>query len=231
MTVTRHILITLLLLLVSTLASCGIFSPETEPTPTQSRFPTAPRPPVIPEFVTPQVNPTAAPVPSVPTSTTAPRADLGQTRIYRDDIAGFELDVPAHWSLTPVNSEGMVNSVIYTATFHSWVPLGGGSQGIPNGETKIDITVYKNSPETPAAALEMRKQEFANAGLSQKIISEETWTLDNNLTATRLVVESLQGEAVEIVTAVNGKTILISGAGDYSLVDSIARTLRTFPTS
>jgi hypothetical protein len=156
---------------------------------------------------------------------------LGQTRVYRDNIVGFELDVPSHWSLTPAGNEAMVNATIYTVTFNSWTPIGGGSDGIPDGETKIDITVYKNKPADSSDALRMRKEEFANAGLGQEIQSEETWTLDNNLIATRLVVSSSRGQAAEVVTAINGNTVLLSGSGDDALFDAIVRTLRQIPTS
>ncbi len=221
----RLLLLTFLSSILLTLVSCSIFFPE-EPTPTPS-----PRPsPTLPGPITPR--PTAPPnAPTAAPPTVIPRADLGQTRVYRDNITGFELDIPSHWSLTPVDNQAMVNSVIYTATFHSWTPIGGGSEGVPAGETKIDITVIKNNPADADAALELRKQEFANAGLNQEILSEETWTLDNNLLAARLVVSGNQGESAEIVTAINGSTIVLSGVGDYALFDAIARTLRQIPTS
>lgn len=172
----------------------------------------------------PTLSPTALP-PTIST-TTAPQIILGATKTYRDEFAGFEFDYPATWNLTPVSDDAKKTSVIYSSTFFSWKPTGGSSEGIPAGGTKLDAAVYKNGASSPEAALEMRKQEYKNGDMEQTITSEKAWTLPGGLKATRLQVNSHFGESAEVITAINGKTILLGGVGDYKLFDAVAGTLR-----
>jgi hypothetical protein len=50
--------------------------------------------------------------------------------------------------------------------------------------------------------------------------------LPSGLQAARWEVESMAGKAVEMITVISGKTVIISGLGDYALFDQVARTLR-----
>lgn len=172
---------------------------------------------IVPTAVMPQ--PTTAPQASVP----APAQ--GETTRLRDEYAGFEIDYPADWFVTPIGDAAKKNSILYAVTIRSFETKVQ-SEGIPPGETKIDIGVNKNNAASPQAALEMRKQELANGDPEQKILSEEQWTLANNLQATRLRVASRFGESNELITALNGNTILLGGVGNSSTFDTIARTLR-----
>lgn len=202
-------------LIVLVLSIFGCAAPTTVPTPVKTV------PTVFVVTATPQ---SVSPTPIIATS--EPQIDLGETKTYRDKFAGFEFDYPASWNLTPIGEEAKKNSVIYSATFFSWMPKGGGSEGIPEGETKIDVGVIKNNAPSPEAALALRKQEFANGDLEQKILREETWTLANGLQATRLAVSDRFGQSSELVTAINGNTILFGGVGDEKLFDAIVKTLR-----
>ena len=180
--------------------------------------PTLAAPIVAPNTQTPQA------VPSSPT--TAPQSNLGETKTYHDAFAGFEFDYPASWNITPIAAAAKQDASRYAATFFSWNPTGGGSEGIPDGETKIDVGVIKNGATSAQDALEKRKLEFASGGLGQTILSQELWTLPSGIQAARLQVRDQFGDSMEMITALNGNTILFGGVGDSALFDAIARTLR-----
>lgn len=205
----------------------GIVGCATSAPPAPTRAPLPPAPTLAPAVV-----PTALPT-NLPAAdeTAMPQVNLGETKTYRDEIAGFEFDYPATWSMTPVADEAKKSSVIYSATFFSWKPTGGSSEGIPAGGTKIDVGVIKNNAASPEEALALRKQEMANGDLEQTVLSEQAWTLPSGLKAARLQVKSRFGESAEVVTAINGRTILFGGVGDYALIDAVARTLRPIATS
>lgn len=202
------------------------------PTPTPIPIvPTAIPTFVIPATVTPQpLVPTSPPPTTVPPTnvppTQAPQVSLGETKIYRDEVAGFEFDYPATWNTTPVSDAVKKDSVIYSATFYSWKPTSVSAEGIPEGGTKIDVGVYNNKASSPEAALEMHKTDIQNSDLGQTITAQEDWTLPSGLKATRLTVTDRFGESAEVITALNGRMILFGGVGDYELFDAIAHTLR-----
>jgi hypothetical protein len=199
--------------------ACG----TSAPTPTRSE--NVPAATVSFATVTPQSS-SSEPAGQAVQPTAAPQTTLTDTTEYRDEYAGFMLEVPKDWNSTPVNDAIKPTSVIYSTTFYSWTPTSVSAEGIPSGETKIDVGVYQNGASSPEAALQLRKQEFANGGLDQTILSEQPLTLQGGLRATRLEVSSRFGDSIEVITAINGKTILLGGVGDAALIDAIAQTLR-----
>ncbi len=202
----------------------GCATPTSVPTTNRpATLPTQPIPTTLPATVTPQS------VPSTPT--TQPPSHLGETKTYRDAFAGFEFDYPATWNLTPIAEDAKQNAYIYAATFFSWEPKSISSEGIPEGETKIDVGVIKNGAASAQDALEKRKLEFASGGLGQTITSQAMWTLPSGMQAARLQVRDQFGDSIEMITAINGKTILFGGVGDAELFDAIAKTLRPISSS
>jgi hypothetical protein len=140
--------------------------------------------------------------------------------------AGFALDYPQGWYIQEVSQEIKEQAVVYTITLTSWEPEMAGQMGIPEGGTKVDISVIKSGAQTPAEAFAARKREIGNADPPHTILSEEAWTLSGELPALRLQVESTFGEAAELITAIHGHTLLLGGLGDFALFDEIAGTLR-----
>lgn len=198
----------------------GCATPTAVPATSQ---PTLPLPPTVllTSAATERISPTTAPGPN-----TKHPLNPGETKTYSDAEAGFELDYPADWNMTPIGAEAKKNSTIYAVTIYSFSPEQASGQGIPDGESKMDIVVYKNSAVSLDAAVEMRKLEFANAGLEQKVLREETWTLANGVQVRHLQVSDRFGEASEVIAAVNGSTILLGGVGDSAVLAAIAQTLR-----
>lgn len=60
----------------------------------------------------------------------------------------------------------------------------------------------------------------------EAILSEEVWILASGLQAERWQVEAALGQAAMLVAAIHRQTIRLSGLGDFSRFDEIARTLR-----
>lgn len=208
----------LLLSLLSILAAAC--APQTaQPAATDEPAPTAPA-------ATGEPAATPSPEAEAPAVTPVPKADLGATETYRDEFGGYELDYPAGWSLVDVDPEIRETSLLYTVTIFSWEAENGGSEGIPAGGTKVDITVRDADADTFEAIVAGRKLELASSDVQTEILSEDEWLLDSGLRAMRLHVESSFGEAIEVVVPLGEKVVLIGGLGDFDLAGQIASTLR-----
>src|SRR3990172_3247208 len=96
----------------------------------------------------------------IPTETQHP---LGEVKTYHDEMAGFALDYPAAWFVETDALQGAAESVVYTVSLYSWdrkiaTPPTKDLNTLPNGTTKIDITVFNQGPATLAEAV----QQFRN---------------------------------------------------------------------
>ncbi len=146
---------------------------------------------------------------------------------YRDDAAGFEIDYPAAWSVVDVTPGIKQQSAGYSITFMSWTPQEPGGQGIPEGGSKIDVGVARGAAASPEAAVATRRQEIAQADPAARITFEEPWELTGGLAGTRWTIQPAGGETVnELVTAIGGNLIVVSGYGEAALFEQIAMTLR-----
>jgi len=63
---------------------------------------------------------------------------------------------------------------------------------------------------------------------SDQILSEEELELASGLRAVRMQVSAL-GDSVRLMTVVNGHPVVLTGFGDLSRFDEVARTLRPSP--
>ena len=188
--------------------------------------------PLVPISVPAIIASTPVAVSTVGATPTTPVVELGKTSTYRNSVVGFELDYPANWRINNTNDKNKQSSYAYSVTLISWAPSQDAQncpkcQGIlPAGGTAIDIVVFNSGVTTLNEAILARKQEFWQAGLGQKIVTAEAWTLNKGLLAQRWLVESQSGQSVELITAINKRTVILGGLGDYALFDAVARTLR-----
>jgi hypothetical protein len=166
-------------------------------------------------------SPLAAPAADAGTAAPDWLADAG---IYQDEVAGFTVQYPGSWDLLDLPLEQKESSTGYAVTINSWPRDEGGAQGIPEGGTKVDIAVQRTGVLNPEEAIAQRRQQILDEGT--EILTEDVWTLDGDLLAVRRHVQGTMAEAVEVVTAINGYTVLIWGMGDFDRVDEIARSLR-----
>ena len=216
------------------------------PTPEMQATAAAPITPTLSAPITPTVGitDTAAGAPAIveapvvtgtmqvtPTLSGANPPELGAAppmNTYRDETGGFEMDYPASWSVVDVSPDAKQQSTSYSVTFMSWKPEEPGGHGIAVGGSKIDLSVTKGAGASPEAAAESRRQELTANGSDAQITSEEPWVLPGGITGTYWTLQPSQGETVyELVTAINGNRIIVSGLGDQSVFDQIAHTLRS----
>ena len=154
---------------------------------------------------------------------------LGEVKTYRDEIAGFSLDYPATWFVEADALQGAAESAVYTVSLFSWdrkiaTPSTKDLNTLPEGATKIDITVFNQGPATLAEAV----QQFRNqdSGTPVVFLKEETWTLANNQETAYLESENAFGVVATMITMANGKVVYVSGYGNLTLFKAIAFTFR-----
>ena len=168
---------------------------------------------------------TATPAPTEAASATATPA-AGDMARFVDETAGVALRYPAGWSLLDVDPATKEESTVYAVSFFSWEPETAGQGGIPEGGTKFDLVVMTGTPATSLEeAITARRAQMAEMEPPEEILDEERVRLDSGLEAVRWLVESRGEQALVYLTYVDGRVIMISGLGDFALVDAIARTL------
>nr|MCU0508510.1 LysM peptidoglycan-binding domain-containing protein [Anaerolineae bacterium] len=188
----------------------------------------------IPAATTEPITPTV-PAPMTPTPTieaTSPTTETVATpawpsATYRDEVGGWEIDYPETWSLIDVEPQIRQESLGYSITLTSWQPQEPGAQGIPEGGSKVDISVTKGGAETVEAAIEARRAEILAADAGSQIVFEEPWDLASGLSGVHWIIQPANGEAVhEFVTAIDGNRVMVSGYGDEALFEQIVSALR-----
>ena len=150
--------------------------------------------------------------PSEPTITPEPIGAAMQT--YRNLAYGVEVDYPAGW---------IVESSGDGAILWSKQPDRVGVSGVPADVAKIDLGGELGSTVTLDELVARQKKGVAE--VNGKILSEEEWTLANGLRAVRMSASAI-GDNVALLTVVNGHPVVLTGYGDVSRFDEVARTLR-----
>ena len=166
------------------------------------------------------VVPTPTPTVEIPTPTVEP------TLTYSDTEAGFALDYPAAWTILPISPEAKAGSFVYSTSLMSWQPVDGGSDGIPAGQTKVDVTLIKSNVASLDDAIAERKTLLGAGEVETSILSEEVLTLASGLPVLRWALTSSFGDSIEYIAAIDGNIVLVSGLGDAAVFDRVAGTLR-----
>jgi hypothetical protein len=144
---------------------------------------------------------------------------------YTDDFAGFSLDYPAGWFLESSALAHVEESFSYSVSFASWdilhPPTPGGKEphGLPEGGTKIDLTVVKG-----VMTLEEAVAQFVQSG--SPILAREDVTLPSGLAGVILDFEGFAGLARMLVVPLNENAIYVTGYGDLDNFEAIALSLR-----
>jgi len=163
---------------------------------------------------------------SAPTETSAP---LGEVKVYRDGNASFALDYPAAWFIEDSAAEDAAASAVYTVSLFSWdrvsySPTPKDPNTLPDGATKIDITVFNQGPGTLDEVVSQYKNQ--DGGTPVEFLKQEDCTLDNGEKAVYVESEGAFGVVATMITLVNGKVVYVSGYGNLTLFKAIAFTLR-----
>lgn len=220
-----RIVIAFMLLLTISLTACSAPTASTPPhfTPTAPLIiPTATSGPaaVVTLISEDATQPAAA---STPTAAALPAEGMST---YIDSHAGIAFDYPADWTVNSVSEEIKTNSVIYSTSFTSPETIRGPKGSVEN-LTKFDLGVYNQGPDTPENAAIVFKEQILDSG--SRIVEETQWMLPGDIPATRLLVREQMGDAMIVVTAINGRMVVLGGVGDFAKLEPIAKTLRAAP--
>ena len=144
-----------------------------------------------------------------------------EAQTYIDETVGFALDYPADWTVT----ESVVGDRGSQAVLLS-APGIADLADLPEGETRVSITVYQWDPKNDLDAfVDVRKTAWESSGFT--ILEEEDLVLDLGLSARQFVIQTPEGkETLFLIAAVGDQYLSISGEGDMDLVKEIAARLR-----
>ena len=201
------------LILVLWLASCSA------PKPTAAPATSAPESVESSGMPVPASEPAATEMIVVPEGK-IPAASF-ESQTYIDETVGFALDYPADWTVT----ESVVGDRGSQAVLLS-APGIADLADLPEGETRVSITVYQWDPKNDLDAfLDVRKTAWESSGFT--ILEEEDLVLDLGLSARQFVIQTPEGkETLFLIAAVGDQYLSISGEGDMDLVKEIAARLR-----
>jgi hypothetical protein len=178
--------------------------------------------PVVPTQTT--IPATETTLPPTPTEDAVPQGKLPapsfDSQPYINEEAGFALDIPTGWTINEV----MVGPRGTQIQFLSKPELADAAV-IPEGETRVNATIYEWDPKNDLAAyVQHRKESWEASGFS--ILDEQQLTLEMGLPAVLFTVQTPDTQAVFLLAALNDNYLEISGEGDLELIKTIAQRLR-----
>lgn len=154
-----------------------------------------------------------------PSSTSAPTLTMPNAT-YVNTRLGFAFDYPPRWYVF----DG--GAIIYLASYDmSSAPS---MSTIPRGETRIEF-LYGEAGRTlglEAMAASARVRANAEGG---GVLWEQHWELAGGNPAVRLQLAGRMGQTAALYTVINGRSLYVTGYGDLSRFDEVARTLRPHP--
>lgn len=138
---------------------------------------------------------------------------------YRDEAAGFELDYPADWTLDPSSQIGVRGAQALLLS------PGSSAEVVADGGARVGITSYIWDPKNDLDAwVEQRKTAWDASGFA--ITREEQWQLADGRTVQMYIVETPEQPTLMLLTTIGEEYLQVSGEGDLTLAEEIARTLR-----
>ncbi len=170
--------------------------------------------------------PTLRPLNGKPSPTTEMTPGITMAT-YTDESAGFSLDYPAGWFIDASAAANADQAFAYSVGIATWdlhnppTPSGKGQNGIPEGGTKIDVGVTRQSMTLEEAVAQQRQNENSSPILAQKDV-----TLAGGLPGVILDMEGFAGLTRTLITILNGNVIYVSGYGNLEKFEAIALGLR-----
>lgn len=148
---------------------------------------------------------------------------------YTDKNAGFSLDYPADWQET-TPPDVPPSGGIYSASmisFPSITPEPKRQEGIPEGHTKIEVVVFQDRTYTLEEAVQSQRDQRAQDELdSSPTLVDEGWMLPSGLPGRHWVISGFSGKVNLLITAINGRKVIVACYGEPLLFNSIAGSLR-----
>jgi hypothetical protein len=149
------------------------------------------------------------------------------TLTYIDTNAGFALDYPAAWQLTSPGDIG--KAAVYTASIISFARVTPGpkqQEGIPEGHAKIEIVVIQDKTYTYEEAVDSQRKQ-SEAEMPTTLLMDEGWLLPSGLPVRRWLVDGAAGQVNILITAIDGRKVIIAGYGEPGLFNVIAGSIRS----
>ena len=146
------------------------------------------------------------------------------TKTVIDSRSGIAFDYPVNWTLLEPPAD---DAVIYTYSIASYDlsnPSGASQDGLPSGQTKIDISFY-GADETPDSA---RRTVQADVDSGMAIVSKEETRIapDASQAYYYLIQGRLGGTAQALYTSINGHTVGVVAYGDGKHFEDVVKSLR-----
>ncbi len=195
--------------------------------PDSAEPPTAPT--SVPTAIVVSAATTTVPAAETPTSvittepTVVPIAEPVQLSFvpatYTDENAGIALDYPVEWTIDPSSQVGIRGGQALLLSPGSTVDT------LADDGTRVSIITYSWDPKNDLDAyVAQRKIAWDASGFA--IIEEAQWQLTDGRPAYSFVVKTPEQPTFTVFTTVGQDYLQLSGDGDSTLVEEIARTLR-----
>ena len=162
--------------------------------------------------------------PLTPTEETVPQGKLPASSFdsqpYINEEAGFALDIPTGWTINEVVVGPRGTQIQFLSK-----PELADAAVIPEGETRVNATIYQWDPKNDLAAyVQHRKDAWEASGFT--IVEEQELILELGLPAVLFTIQTPDLQSVFLLTALNDSYLEISGEGDLELVKEIVQRLR-----
>ena len=138
--------------------------------------------------------------------------------LYRNEAAGFAIGYPEDWFVTETSA-----SIVYLTSFD--MEDAPDTEGIPEGETKVDLLVSQ-PPRAESVDAFVEDQREENEAIDTEITNVEELTVLNGMEAVLLTSEGRTGTSQTFYTVYNGYSILMSPFGDSGPFNTMIGTLR-----
>ena len=183
-------------------------------------LPSANTPPAEIEITAVPSNTEVIPVPTDEMPSMKLPAPPFEAQTYLDEKFGFAFDYPLGWTV----SEAMFSERAKQVQFLSSPELAN-METLPAGATRVSATVYEWEPKNDlAAAVTEWKTAWEASGFT--ILEEEEFVLEQGLPAVQFTIQTPDGTAVFLLTALVDRYLMFSGEGDLELVKEIVQRVR-----
>jgi hypothetical protein len=163
----------------------------------------------VPPTATPAPQPTAEPTETPPPPAFEPPAGF---MLYQDEVTGVTVYMPESWIVTGI----MPGEYAILQSYPEDKYVGG--EGREPGDSKCDLNIRPPDVSLADALQALRDSPMAT------IVSEQEVILASGEPGVRREVESM-GPSMSMYTEINGRTVILTCFGDFTLFDQIAGTL------
>jgi hypothetical protein len=147
-----------------------------------------------------------------------------ESQVYMDQTTGFALDYPVGWTVheAMIGPRGSQVQLLSSPDLVDLVEL-------PEGATRISLTVYQWDPKNDLAAY-IANWKTAWDAPGFEVVDEEQLVLELGLPAVLITLQTPDATTLLLITAIGDQYLVISGEGDMDLVREIALRLRPITT-